>query len=86
MREAMENASPAYHPWRVRMRRADLLKRTLGVDVLECPRCGGRMEPIAEIIDREAVGKILRAMGLPDSPPRAAPARSPPQGDLDFVQ
>jgi hypothetical protein len=44
------------------------------------------MEPIAEIVDQEAVGKILRAMGLPDSPPRAAPARSPPQMDLDFVQ
>jgi len=49
-------------------------------------RGDGRMEPIAEITEPETVGKILRAMGLPDSPPRAAPARSPPQMDIDFVQ
>ena len=27
--------------WRQRMRRADLLKRTMGLDALACPRCGG---------------------------------------------
>jgi hypothetical protein len=68
------------------MRRADLLKRTLGVDVLECPRCRGRMEPIAEILEPGAVAKILRSMGLPDSPPRVSPARPPPQMDFDFAQ
>jgi hypothetical protein len=74
------------HRWRERMRRADLLKRTMGLDVLACPRCGGRFEPIAEILEPGAVGKILRAMGLPDTPPRLAPARSPPESDFDFGQ
>jgi hypothetical protein len=74
------------HRWRQRMRRADLLKRTMGLDALACPRCGGRMEPIAEILEPGAVAKILRSMGLPDSPPSVSPARSPPQMDFDFVQ
>jgi hypothetical protein len=68
------------------MRRADLLKRTLSLDVLACPRCGGRMEAIAEITEPEVIGKILRAMGLPDTPPRASPARPPPQLAFDFAQ
>jgi hypothetical protein len=68
------------------MRRADLLKRTLGVYVLACPRCRGRMEPIAEILEPGAVGKILRSMGLPDVPRLVAPARPPPLLDFDFAQ
>jgi hypothetical protein len=59
------------------MARADAqggsLEKTLGVDALKCPRCGGRMDPIAKITDPEAVGKILRAMGLPASPPSPSP-------------
>jgi hypothetical protein len=72
--------------WRQRMRRSDLFKRAMGLDALECPRCRGRLEPIAEILDPGAAGKILRFMGLPDTPPRLAPARSPPQQDFDFAQ
>ena len=68
------------------MRRADLLKRTMGVDALECPRCRGTMKLIAEITEPEAVVKILRAMGLPDAAPRAAPARPPPQSAFEFDQ
>ena len=45
-----------------------------------------RVEPIAEILEPGAVAKILRSMGLPDSPPRVSPARPPPQMDFDFVQ
>jgi len=45
-----------------------------------------RVEPIAEVLEPEVVGKILRAMGLPDTPPRLAPARSPPEQDFDFDQ
>jgi hypothetical protein len=68
------------------MRRADLLKRTMGLDALACPRCGGRLEPIVEILEPGAVAKILRSMGLPDSPPPVSPARPPPQTDFDFAQ
>ncbi len=67
-------------PW------ADLLKRTLGLDVLECPRCHVRMKVIALIEEPEVARKILRAMGLPSEAPRAEPARSPPQLALEFDQ
>jgi hypothetical protein len=56
-------------PW------AELLRRTFGLNVLDCPRCHGRMEPIASIEDPEVIRKILGAMGLPGEPPRASPAR-----------
>jgi hypothetical protein len=81
-----ESDSVSEPRWRQRMRRADLIKRTMGLDALECPRCRGRLEPIAEILEPGAVGKILRAMGLPDAPPLASPARPPPQLDFDFDQ
>ena len=74
------------HRWRDRMRRADLIRRKMGLDALECPRCRGRLEPIAEILEPGAVGMILRSMGLPDTPPLASPARPPPQLDFDFDQ
>jgi Putative transposase/Transposase zinc-binding domain len=60
---------------------ADLMRRTFGIDVLECPRCGGRLRLIALIEQARAVERILRHLGLPDRPkPRAA--RAPPLDDL----
>ena len=58
----------------------------MGLDALECPRCRGHLEPIAEILEPGAVAKILRSMGLPDTPPLVAPARPPPLLDFDFGQ
>jgi hypothetical protein len=67
---------------------ATLMRRTLGLDVLACPKCGGRMRVIATIEDAEVAGKILRAMGLSDEVPPLAPAcpRPPPQLELEFDQ
>jgi len=31
---------------------ADLMRRTFGFDVLDCPRCGGRMRLVASIEQR----------------------------------
>ena len=61
------------------MRRVDLLKRTMGLDALKCPRCGGRLSVITEITEPDDIGKILRAMGLPDAPPArvSSPAPAP---------
>jgi uncharacterized protein YbaR (Trm112 family) len=67
---------------------ATVMRRTLGLDVLACPKCGGRMRVIATIEDEGVASKILRAMGLSDEVPPVAPARprSPPQRELEFDQ
>ena len=88
-RKRDREVGPPRRPRRGRRRRtpwAELLRRTFGYDVLECPRCKGRMEVLACITNAASVRRILRALGLPEEPPRAAPARSPPQLRFDFAQ
>ncbi len=57
-------------PW------AELLKRTHDIDALACP-CGGRLQFIAVITDREVARDLLESLGLPNAPPPLARARSP---------
>lgn len=60
-------------PW------AELLRKVFAVDVLECPRCVGRIELIAFIAEPAVVRRILDHLGL-DS--RAPPlAKASPFGD-----
>ncbi len=51
---------------------AELLRRVFAVDVLACPRCGGRMRVIALIDDPSVVRRILAHLGIlgDASPPR----------------
>jgi hypothetical protein len=72
-----------------RLEWADLLRRVFAVDVLECPRCGGRMRLIAVIHPPEATQAILECLGLPSrAPPTSAPlpedAGGGASGNLDF--
>src|SRR2546422_4026086 len=56
---------------------AELMKRVWELDVLECPRCRGRMKIVAAINSPNAIQKILNCLGLPSrAPPLAAPART----------
>ena len=55
---------------------ATLLHRVWGVDVLACPRCGGRMRFIATITDRVVIRRILEHLGLPADEVTTARARS----------
>jgi hypothetical protein len=55
---------------------AELMARVYLFDVLECPRCQGRMKIIATIWDRSVIRKILAHLGLPALAPTPAPARS----------
>ena len=57
---------------------AELMQRTMGLDVLECPQCSGRLRLIAVIDDPAIIHRILRHLGLPTEIPEARPARSPP--------
>ena len=42
---------------------ARLLRRTHGFDPLHCPHCGHRLQPIAEITERQTIDRILQAVG-----------------------
>ncbi len=53
---------------------AELLRRVFAADVLECPRCGGRMRLLAAIQPPEATGAILDSLELPSRAPPTAPA------------
>ena len=56
-------------PW------AKLLQRVFAIDVLECPRCGGKMNILATIHPPEATAAILESLDLsPRAPPLAAPS------------
>src|SRR2546422_1903286 len=56
---------------------AELMKRVWELDVLECPRCRGRMKIVAAIHSPNAIQKILNCLGLPSrAPPIAAAART----------
>jgi hypothetical protein len=61
-----------YRPW------AELLKRTFDIDVLCCPRCGGRMKLLALVTDSKSAARYLRAIGEPTDVPCRSPSRGPP--------
>jgi hypothetical protein len=52
---------------------ANLMRRAFELDVLACPRCGGRMALIATIEEPDVVRKILRHLGLPTEIPQPRP-------------
>jgi hypothetical protein len=43
---------------------AHLMRRAFGIDVLACPRCGGRLRLIATVEDPEAIRAILAALAI----------------------
>lgn len=55
----------------IRAQWARLLKRVFGIDIEHFPRCGGKLKTISAIEDPQAIGEILRHLGLP--------ARAPPR-------
>jgi hypothetical protein len=64
---------------------ARLLRRSFDVDVLECPKCRGRLHVLAIITEREPVVRILGHVGMPtDVPPIAL--RLPTRPESVFVR
>jgi hypothetical protein len=49
-----------------------------GIDVLACPRCGGRFRLIALIDEASVIERILRHLHLPTEVPTPRPGRAPP--------
>jgi len=62
---------------------ADLMRRAFDVDVLACPRCGGRLRLVALLEAGAVTARILRHLGLPAEIPAAGPARAPPLASDD---
>jgi hypothetical protein len=84
-RSQVENASSATIPKKVGASHnrtwADLMRRGLDIDVLECPDCGGRLRFVAAILLCSAIRRILRHLDLPSDPVELASARAPPELD-----
>jgi len=51
---------------------------TVVLDVLACPRCGGRMRLVALVTDAASVRPFLRSLGASTDAPARAPPRGPP--------
>jgi hypothetical protein len=56
------------------------MRRGLDLDVLACPRCGGRLRRIATVEDPAVVGTILAHRGLLH--PADSPGPAPPSATL----
>jgi hypothetical protein len=52
---------------------AQLLQRTFGLDVLQCPKCGGRMKLVAAIMDPVEIARLCENLGEPTEPPPVQP-------------
>ena len=75
--DAADRGHGINYPW------AELMRRSLGLDVLACPRCGGRLTLIALIDDPAVIRRVLQHLGLPTEVPELRPARAPPVPLLD---
>ena len=54
------------------------MRPSFGIDVLACPRCGGRLALTAIVEDPAVIGRILRHLRLQGTIPEPCPTRSPP--------
>lgn len=70
----------------LRMDWAARIRRSLKLDALSCPQCGGRMKVISTITEPGLVRRILRSMGLSTEIPSRAPPRSSLSGDFELAQ
>ncbi len=68
---------------RTRVPWAELLQKVFAVDVLACPRCGGRLEVIAYIAEPEVAKQILDHLGLEAQAPPLAKAACDAAADPD---
>jgi hypothetical protein len=66
---------PIFMPRFGRLPWAVLLKRVFLVDVLECPKCSGRMQILAAVTALAGVRRILNHLGLPCEAPHLQAAR-----------
>jgi hypothetical protein len=61
-----------YRPW------AELLGRTVAIDVLACPTWKGRMKRVAMLTEPRSIPRLLTALGEPTDVAGRSPNRGPP--------
>ncbi len=65
---------------------SELLLCVFAIDVLECPRCGGRMRLLAAIHPPDATQSMLGCLDLPSrAPPMAAPQPDGAEGGVGWA-
>ncbi|MEM6531669.1 MAG: transposase [Myxococcota bacterium] len=64
---------------------AELMARVFEHDVLECPKCGGRMRIVATVTEPRTIRSILTSVGLPADSPSRGPRFAPSQMRLGEV-
>jgi len=57
------------------------MRRAFEADVLDCPRCGGRMVVLATIDDPVVIRRILTHLGLSTEAGEPLAARAPPSAE-----
>jgi len=60
------------------------MQRAFDLDVLACPRGGGRMRLLVTIEDPQVIRTILAHLGLPTEVPVLSPPRPPPARAADL--
>ena len=61
---------------------AALLKRVFQVDVLECPRCGGRLRLVCAVVDPLSARRYLEGTSPAEPEPEARPPPQQPTGTV----
>jgi hypothetical protein len=64
---------------------AALLRRTFGIDVLSCSKCGSRMTLVGVVFDATTIAGTLKAIGVSPRAPPIAPARVRQETVFDYV-
>ena len=59
-----------------------LTQRAFEIDVVACPRCGGRLRLIATVEDPRAIREVLDALALSTE----AVERAPPRQSVDAIR
>lgn len=50
----------------------ELMAKTFGIDILDCPRCHSRMQIISFIQDAKVIRSILKSLKMSTAPPKVA--------------
>jgi hypothetical protein len=70
-------------PRKYRLTWSALLARIFQIQ-MNCPHCGGKMRIVAAVTDPDSIRHYLKGTGQSADIPTLAPARAPPQTEMDF--